>query len=63
MAQRLNKCPICKSFWYKVIEILNPKTTNMNCKAKLECEKCGNIWEDNVTSPFYQKQRERGWIR
>ncbi len=65
MAERLTLCPVptCKSRWVKTVEILNPDTTNMNARAKLQCETCGHEWEGLVTSPYHKRQREHGWIR
>lgn len=65
MAQRLTTCPVCNSRWVRTAEILNPETTNMNARAKLQCENesCKHEWEGLVTSPYMERRRERGWIR
>jgi len=62
MAERLNKCPNCGCRFYKVLWMHNPETNDMNAKADLECEDCKHVWQDKVTSPYYQRQRQRGYI-
>lgn len=63
MAERREKCPACKSYDPNVMEILNPDTRDMNAKARLECWNCKLVWVDKVTSPYYEKMRDRGFIR
>lgn len=63
MAERLNKCPNCSKHWYQVLKIHNPETHDMNARATLECETCKHVWEDKVTSPYWERQKERGWVR
>lgn len=63
MSERLNKCPKCKVIDnYKVLVVLNPETSDYNCKANLECNNCGYIWEDWVASPRYEEDKANGFI-
>jgi len=62
MAERLNKCPKCSSVFTTTLKMHNPETSDMNARATLQCDDCKHQWEDKVISPFFQKQRERGWV-
>ena len=62
MSERLTKCKSCGSVDIETISLLNPETCDMNCQALLRCEDCKCVFEGRVTSPYYEKQRERGWI-
>jgi len=63
MAERRDKCPKCFAYDPNVLEILNPETTDLNAKANLECYECKYVWEDKITSPYYEKMRDQGFIR
>ena len=64
MAERLNKCPSCEALQYEdiIVKAHNPRTTDMNMKATLQCSSCENEWEGLVTSPHHRKMRERGEV-
>ncbi len=62
MAERLTRCQKCKSVDLETLVLVNPETTDMNCKALLRCRDCSHVWEDRVASPHYEKMRREGWI-
>jgi hypothetical protein len=62
MSERLNVCPFCKSTAIRVLEVFDPDTTNLNSKARVECEDCWAVWIDWVTSAHTEDQRAKGFV-
>lgn len=49
MNERLITCPECNSTEVEVVQIHDPHTTNINCRATLRCEN-GHTWEGLVAN-------------
>jgi len=60
MAIKLNECPKCRSFNVRVVKVHNPDTQDMNAKATLACDDCGNEFEGRITSDHHKRQRAMG---
>ena len=52
-SRRLIECPECESQSVDV-ERLEENNHSMNVKAKVTCQKCGHVWEDQVSNPARQ---------
>lgn len=62
MNERLTRCPKCGKVETEVVRIHNPETLDMNAQATLRCKGCGETWDGRVTSPVYEKLRQKGII-
>lgn len=62
MAVRQVKCARCDSTKLKVYKEINPETTDMNMKVKMECSDCGHKDTYRVTSYHHNRQRKRGLV-
>lgn len=62
MSERITTCPSCGSDDVKTVRLHDPDTHDLNCRADLECRKCGRAWEGRVTSPWTESEMKRGSI-
>jgi uncharacterized Zn finger protein len=51
------ECPECESAAVDV-ERLEQNNRSLNVKAKITCEKCGHVWEGQVSNP----DRRSPWL-